>query len=122
MEWLILPFRSLRLRGSGKTGETMQIVGDRYWHVDSLAARRSGNARREILETIALTVLIFIAVRGALPTFWVQGESMLPSLHSEERVVVNKAQYFRYDANFFAKATNPEVPADMHYLFGGPQR
>ena len=84
----------------------MRIEGDRYWHVDGYTARRRDvGTRREITETIALTVLIFIVVRSALPTFWVQGESMLPSLHSEERVVVNKAQYFRYDANFFAKAT-----------------
>src|SRR5437762_1361143 len=109
-------FAPSRLRANWRRKETMRIVGDRYWHVDGYTGRRVVGAHREILETIALTVVIFIVVRSALPTFWVQGESMLPSLHSDERVVVNKALYFSYDANLFAHLTNPNLQPDMHYL------
>jgi signal peptidase I len=100
----------------------MRIVHDNYWHHDGYARRVGGGVRREILETITLTLLIFFVVRAALPSYWVQGESMLPTLYSEERVLVNKALYERYDANFLARVINPGAPADMRYLFHGPQR
>jgi|SRR5436190_4824055 len=100
----------------------MRIVHDNYWHQDGYAGRVSGGVRREIVETIGLTLLIFLVVRTALPSYWVQGESMLPTLYSEERVLVNKALYERYDASFLTHLVNPDAPADMRYLFHGPQR
>jgi signal peptidase I len=100
----------------------MQIVSDRYWHIDAYGSRRDRSVLREIAETIGLVILIFFAVRTALPSYWVQGESMLPSLRNEERVLVNTALYYRYDANFFGRLLNSDAPADMRYLFHGPQR
>jgi signal peptidase I len=77
---------------------------------------------REVAETIVLTLLIFFAVRAVVQNFKVEGDSMLPSLHSEQYLLVNKALYFRYDANLFARVFDKYTPADMHYLFHGPQR
>jgi signal peptidase I len=102
--------------------QLIQIVHDRYWHKDGYTARAERGVRREILETITLTLFIFFVVRAALPSYWVQGESMLPTLYSEERVLVNKALYQRYDANFLARVFNPSVPTEMRYLLHGPQR
>src|SRR5436190_24311017 len=100
----------------------MRIVHDNYWHQDGYAGRVSGGVRREILETITLTLLMFLVVRTALPSYWVQGESMLPTLYSEERVLVNKALYQRYDANFLAHIVDAGAPADMRCILHGPQR
>src|SRR5438552_11879297 len=102
---------------------TMRIVHDNYWHHDGFTGRTGGGGvRREIIQTIGLTLLILLVVRTARPSYWVQGESMLPTLYSEERVLVNKALYERFDANFLAHMVQPDAPSDMRYLFHGPQR
>ena len=51
---------------------------------------------REITETIVLTLLIFFAVRAVVQNFKVEGDSMLPTLHSDQYLLVNKALYYRY--------------------------
>ena len=55
---------------------------------------------REVGETIALTLLIFIVIRFAVQSFRVDGPSMEPGLHTDEFVMVDK----------------------VAYLFSGPQR
>lgn len=77
---------------------------------------------REVAETIVLTLLIFFVVRAVVQNFKVEGDSMLPTLHSEQYLLVNKALYFRYDANFFERISDKDAPPDMRYLFQGPQR
>src|SRR5437764_9956530 len=77
---------------------------------------------REVAETVVLTLLIFFVVRAVVQNFKVEGESMLPTLKSEQYILVNKALYYSYDANFLSRLFNKETPADMHYLFHGPQR
>lgn len=121
--------------------EQMRIEDDKYWRG---AARlpyptdgdaddegsgnggRSGGSRpnvmREIAETILVTLLIFFVVRAVVQNFKVEGDSMLPTLHTEQYLLVNKGLYFRYDTNFLARFTDPNAPSDMRYLFQGPQR
>jgi len=48
---------------------------------------------REIVETIALTLLIFIVIRFVVQSYHVDGTSMQPGLVTNEYVVVNKAAY-----------------------------
>jgi signal peptidase I len=48
---------------------------------------------REIVETIALTVLIFIVVRFVIQSYHVDGSSMQPGLNSTNYVMVNKVAY-----------------------------
>jgi signal peptidase I len=48
---------------------------------------------REIVETVALTLLIFLVIRFAAQSFRVEGQSMEPGLHSDEFVLVDKAAY-----------------------------
>lgn len=48
---------------------------------------------REIVETIALTLLIFFVVRFAVQSYRVDGISMQPGLHNNEYVLVNKLAF-----------------------------
>jgi signal peptidase I len=48
---------------------------------------------REIIETIALTILMFLVIRFAVQNFRVDGMSMEPTLHDGEFILVNKAAY-----------------------------
>jgi signal peptidase I len=48
---------------------------------------------REIVETLALTLIIFIVIRFAIQSYRVEGTSMQPGLQSDEYVLVNKTAY-----------------------------
>jgi signal peptidase I len=48
---------------------------------------------RELIETIAFTLLIFLVIRFAAQSFRVDGESMEPGLHTDEYVLVDKVTY-----------------------------
>jgi signal peptidase I len=118
----------------------MRIEDDNYWHsdqrlpylpdFDSEQMASDGNyhdgggksAFRDVVETILVTLLIFFMVRAVVQNFKVEGDSMLPTLHTDERLLVNSGLYYRYDANFVSRMFNASLPADWHYLFHGPQR
>ncbi len=48
---------------------------------------------REIAETLALALVIFLIVRVGIQNFSVNGTSMLPTLHTGNLVLVNKIDY-----------------------------
>ena len=48
---------------------------------------------REILETITLTLLMFLVIRFAVQNYHVDGQSMEPSLHDQENILVDKVSY-----------------------------
>lgn len=48
---------------------------------------------REVIETILLTVIIFFAVNFATGRFRVEGNSMEPSMHPDQYVLVDKVSY-----------------------------
>jgi signal peptidase I len=52
---------------------------------------------RELIETIAFTLLIFLVIRFAAQSFRVDGASMEPGLHTDEYVLVNKVAYLFHD-------------------------
>ena len=57
------------------------------------SSRRRAHLAREIIETIVLAVVIFVAIRFSVQTFSVDGSSMQPGLHTGEYVLVNKLAY-----------------------------
>lgn len=64
--------------------------------------RRSGRRRpktrvREIAETLLLALVIFLSVRSVGQAYEVDGRSMAPSLHDEQRLVVARAAYAHLD-------------------------
>ena len=48
---------------------------------------------REVLQTVALTLLIFFALRAAIQTFIVDGPSMQPGLYTGERLLIDRVSY-----------------------------
>jgi signal peptidase I len=82
------------------------------------------SALREILETIILTILIFLLVRSVVQNFKVEGRSMEPTLESGQYLLINKAVYWRLDTLRSAFAFQREgAPVDSPtYIFGAPQR
>ena len=48
---------------------------------------------REIIETVVLTILMFLIIRMAVQNFTIDGHSMEPSLHDAELIIVDKWSY-----------------------------
>jgi signal peptidase I len=48
---------------------------------------------REIIETVVLTLLMFLVIRFAVQNFNIEGHSMEPSLHDQELILVDKWTY-----------------------------
>jgi signal peptidase I len=64
------------------------------------ASRRQMTILREIVETLLLTALVYLAVRGSVQYTPIHGPSMEPGLRSDQGVIVNH----------------------LAYIFGAPQR
>jgi signal peptidase I len=85
-------------------------------------------ALRDVLETLILTLFIFLVVRSVVQNFRVEGRSMEPTLRNGQYLLINKATYWRVDGRVFERlAPGAEASADNggargHYLFGPPQR
>ncbi len=54
---------------------------------------------REVIETLVLTVLMFLVIRLAVQNFNVQGMSMEPNLHDKELILVDKWSYLFHAPN-----------------------
>jgi len=67
---------------------------------------------REIIETVVLTILIFLIIRLAVQNFNIDGMSMEPNLHNQELIIVDKWSYLfhapaRGDVIVFIAPPNP---------------
>jgi len=58
-----------------------------------LQSKKSGRLVREIIETIIITVILFVAINLVVQNYDVDGLSMEPSLHNQERIMVDKVSY-----------------------------
>jgi signal peptidase I len=70
-----------------------------------------GKAVRELIETLALTLVIFLLVRFAAPNFRIEGFSMEPDFHDGQYLFVNRLIYMlhppeRGDVIVFIPPTN----------------
>jgi signal peptidase I len=63
------------------------------------ARPRRRSALWEIVETLVLALLIFVAVRSVILNFRVDGLSMEPTLDSGQMLLVNRQVYFHFDSN-----------------------
>jgi signal peptidase I len=99
------------------------LVGETEAREDRRWAMRAGKFLWELTQTVALTLLIFLAMRAVIQNFKVEGTSMEPTLRSNEFLIVNKVTYARIDGTpierFFVANHSPGVPV---YLFGEPAR
>ena len=77
----------------------------------------------EILQTVLLTLIIFLAVRAVVQNFKVEGASMEPTLHSGQYLLINKVGYARWQGlplvGMFNRNGSPDDPG---YIFAAPQR
>ncbi len=78
----------------------------------------------EILQTVLLTLIIFLAVRAVVQNFKVEGASMEPTLHSGQYLLINKIGYAHLEGTPAYAFVHPDSAqsSDPGYLFGGPQR
>lgn len=82
------------------------------------------SALREILETIILTIIIFLVVRAVVQNFKVEGRSMEPTLQSGQYLLINKASYWRFDPRLIERFV-PGLRQQSHEpfpVFGMPSR
>jgi signal peptidase I len=78
---------------------------------------------RELVETILVTLLIFLMVQAVVQNRRVEGDSMLPTLHNEEYLLIDKFSYLRWDNTIFADLVHANAAEHPAYIFGqGPQR
>ncbi len=75
--------------------------------------RSLGGALRELIETLLLTLVIFLLIRFAVQNFRVEGFSMEPNFHDGQFLLVNKLVYMlnppqRGDVIVFRFPNNPE--------------
>jgi signal peptidase I len=80
---------------------------------------------RDILETLFLTLVIFLIVQSVVKNFKVEGSSMEPTLHDGEFLLVDKAVYWSFPPPLLERidpglglANSP----GRFYIFHGPQR
>lgn len=79
---------------------------------------------RELFETVLIALLMFVAVQAMVQNRWVDGQSMEPTLHPDERLIIDRFSYLRWDDTVLAGLIpSPVGAARPHYVFGeGPQR
>ena len=78
----------------GKSAEKSEhSLPEKSAEIKDSTKQSSSHFTREIIETVALTVLIFLAIRFTVQNFLVDGPSMQPGLHTGEYVLVNKLAY-----------------------------
>ncbi|MHB8645041.1 MAG: signal peptidase I [Thermomicrobiales bacterium] len=70
-----------------------------------------GGAVGEVIETLAIAVLLFFAMRLLVLPVKVEGTSMVPSLTQEQHLLVNRRAYLHWD-----------IGGHTYYLFGKPRR
>ena len=90
------------------------------------AAGEKGTGKwiREIVETVLLALLVFLAVRASLQNYLVEGYSMFPTLDHGQHVLVNKLGYAEVNMDRLTDFI-PFVDAedgDVREVFGGPGR
>ncbi len=78
---------------------------------------------RELVETLLLALLIFLAVRSTVQNFKVEGDSMFPSLDNGQYIIVNKLAFAEFDLAKFDWVPFLDIgDSAKHHIFGTPGR
>lgn len=83
---------------------------------------RNGGLAWELLQTVVLTLAIFLGVRALVQNFRVEGASMEPTLQTGQYLLINKAAYFHIDGTPFDHLLPSSHQGSTDYPLGGPQR
>lgn len=86
--------------------------------------KKSGSMVREVIETLLLALLIFVAVRAVVLNFRVDGHSMDSALADSEMLLVNRNAYFSLDQDaWFGWIPGTDFDDDDTWRpFGIPER
>lgn len=92
--------------------------------IETTSTARSRPLIREIIETLLLALLIFVAVRAVVLNFRVDGHSMDHSLQNNEMLLVNRNAYFALDqGKWFGWIPGTDFDTDDAWRpFGTPER
>jgi signal peptidase I len=88
-------------------------------------AKGTGGLAWELLQTIVLTLAIFLGVRSVVQNFRVEGASMEPTLETGQYLLISKVSYFHIEGTPLAGLSSFLPVAhqgSVEYLFGGPER
>src|SRR5919202_1583785 len=83
---------------------------------------KSGGLAWELLQTVVLTLAIFLGVRSLVQNFRVEGASMEPTLTTGQYLLINKAAYFHVEGTPFEHLLPQQREGSADFPFGGPQR
>ena len=94
----------------------------------TVATESRGDSARslvwEIIQTVLLTIAIFLAVRSVVQNFRVEGSSMETNLHTGQYIIVNRIEYLHLDLNFFQRLLpgKQDLAPKLAYLVHLPRR
>ena len=79
---------------------------------------------RELLEAVALAVIIFLLIHSSVRNFKVEGSSMDPTLESGQHLIVNKLVYFQLDMDRLSRIVPfwQSDTSDVRYAIHPPER
>src|ERR671936_734879 len=86
------------------------------------ARPKGGGLAWELLQTVVLTLAIFLGVRSLVQNFRVEGASMEPTLETGQYLLISKASYFHVEGTPIDHLLPGGArQGSTDYPFGGPQ-
>src|SRR5258708_20670182 len=77
---------------------------------------KGGGLAWELLQTIVLTLAIFLGVRSIVQNFRVEGASMEPTLQTSQYLLISKASYFHVEGTPLDKILPVNREGSTDYL------